>query len=666
MASLIGRTLGKYQLTELLGRGGMAEVYKAHHPQLDRYVTIKVLHSYLAEGEDFLARFQREARAVAALRHPHIVQIHDFDVQDGTYYMVMEFIDGGTLQGRMADLAREGAYLPLAQVLGILSQVAGALDYAHKKGIIHRDIKPSNILLNTSGEAYLTDFGIARMVSATQFTATGALIGTPTYMSPEQALGEELTGASDIYSLGIILFESLTGKAPFTSDTTPLAVIHKHVHEPPPKPSSLRPALAGELEAVVLKTLEKAPEQRFLSAKELAQALEKSCTPDIIARVDEPTSQEIASIANLETLVDEQPELARAQLPTEIMGEQTRAEILSTPTPAGMDGLETSGSKADTKESLPATKVAPEEKPRPDAIQSEVNAKSIPIQTKTAQGEPSSSRGDKSSWYQRPFYLYPLIATGSLGLVTLIALMVIYGLMSNGTTTPPVTSQPTMPSTSTSKPAATRQSVIIEPAPIATIDADPSVYDNFNNPEYDGKFNSNQWAYEVRNPSGNAIQEDGVLVFAQSGTSQTTNLRALHYWEYRIEEPMFFEARLKIDLTADGFVQLLLIGDAIERASCGLHSMSDLVMAHCWTRTDDPGVPVAHGSWHTVRIEVDTDENKSTFFIDDEQLAVDHYEQSVRGSLILFSIQAYAGAERVEDTRAVKGYVDDVRVGPLK
>jgi serine/threonine-protein kinase len=266
---LIGKTLGKYKLTELLGRGGMAEVYKARHPQLERHVTIKVLHSYLAEGEDFLMRFKREARAVAALRHAHIVQIHDFDVQDETYYMVMEYIDEGTLQARMASLAEAGAYTPVEQVLSILRQVAEALDYAHRQGIIHREIKPSNILLASSGEAYLT-----RILSTTQFTATGALIGTPTYMSPEQALGEELTDASDIYSLGVILFELLTGKAPFASDTMPLAVIHKHINEPPPWPRSLRPELAGEVEAVILKALAKVPRGRYQSAREMIQALE--------------------------------------------------------------------------------------------------------------------------------------------------------------------------------------------------------------------------------------------------------------------------------------------------------------------------------------------------------------------------------------------------------
>src|SRR5512136_1323917 len=189
MATLTGTTLGKYQVLERLGRGGMADVYRAHHTRLDRDVAIKVLHPHLIEGQDFLARFEREAKAVASLKHPHIVQVFDFDSQDDLQYLVMELIDGGSLRGRLEELAKSTARLPRDDTRRIFGHVASALDYAHRRGMLHRDVKPANVLLDRDGDAYLSDFGIARILSETQFTTTGALIGTPHYMSPEQGKG---------------------------------------------------------------------------------------------------------------------------------------------------------------------------------------------------------------------------------------------------------------------------------------------------------------------------------------------------------------------------------------------------------------------------------------------------------------------------------------------
>ncbi len=333
MANLVGKTIGKYTITDFLGRGGMAEVYKAYHPKLDRYVTIKILHTFLAEGEDFRSRFDREAKAVASLRHPHIVQIYDFDYEDSNYYMVMEFIGGGTLQSHMLELSKSSKYMPINQVLSIIKQIADALDYAHKKGIIHRDIKPSNILLDTNGDAYLADFGIARIMSETQLTATGSLIGTPTYMSPEQGMGADLTAMSDLYSLGVILFELLTGKVPFTSQTTPLAIIHKHINEPPPNPQNLRPDLTEAVEQVVRKALAKAPMDRYQSGGELFRDLEKTLPPEMIEKLNSFNATAVVTILSPPTKPFElpEPDADQAKLPIIAIEEGTSTEI---PTPS--------------------------------------------------------------------------------------------------------------------------------------------------------------------------------------------------------------------------------------------------------------------------------------------------------------------------------------------
>ncbi|MBK8989472.1 MAG: serine/threonine protein kinase [Chloroflexi bacterium] len=191
--TLTGRTIGKYQILEKLGRGGMAEVYKAYQENLDRYVAIKLMHAFLASEQDFLQRFKREARAMAAMNHANIVGVYDFDVyQEDTYYLVMEYIAGGTLKQRLEDLTEKQESMALGKAVQLGYQVAEALDYAHRHGMVHRDVKPANIMLGDNDRALLTDFGIVKMMGGQTmaYTATGALIGTPSYMSPEQAMGK--------------------------------------------------------------------------------------------------------------------------------------------------------------------------------------------------------------------------------------------------------------------------------------------------------------------------------------------------------------------------------------------------------------------------------------------------------------------------------------------
>jgi serine/threonine protein kinase len=277
-STLEGQSIGKYRVLEALGRGGMAQVYRAYHPQLDRYVAIKVLRSDLVEEQEFLARFQREARAIASLRHPNIVQVFDFDVQDEIYYMVMELLEGDTLRARLNKYRVEGKRMPLPEVLCIMKDVLRGLGYAHSQGIIHRDIKPANIMLTKRGEAVVTDFGIAQIVGATTYTISGALMGTLNYMAPEQGLQGRCDQRSDLYSLGIVFYEMLTGYTPFDADT-PLAILMKHLNDPLPLPRQIDPSLPSALEHIVLKVLSKDPADRYQSTEEMIAALEQ-VTPE--------------------------------------------------------------------------------------------------------------------------------------------------------------------------------------------------------------------------------------------------------------------------------------------------------------------------------------------------------------------------------------------------
>jgi len=294
MEDLTGKQLGQYRVLGPLGEGGMAAVYRAFDPALDRDVALKVLPRHFVGDPEFSARFQREAKVIARLQHVHILPVHDFGQEDDYTFIVMPFIETGTL----ADLLK-GRPLPLPQILKIISQVGDALSYAHQSGIVHRDIKPSNILIDERGNCLLTDFGVAKMVEATvQLTQTGAIIGTPAYMSPEQIMGERVDGRSDLYSLGVVLFEMATGRQPYRAETPP-AVFVKHLHDPLPMPRSLNPDIPEAIERVILKTLAKQPTGRFQTATDLVKALEAAIleTTRPAAQVPERNRSELATLA---------------------------------------------------------------------------------------------------------------------------------------------------------------------------------------------------------------------------------------------------------------------------------------------------------------------------------------------------------------------------------
>jgi len=262
-----GENVGSYRIVEKLGQGGMATVFKAFHPALERDVAIKVLHPAFKEDPSFLARFQREARIVAKLEHPHIVPVYDFSEHNGMAYLVMRYVEGETLKAHL----KKGP-LPPARISEILKPVAEALAYAHGQGVLHRDIKPSNIMLTPEGGIFLTDFGLARMAQSGESTLSqDMMIGTPQYMSPEQAKGDEVDERTDIYSLGVVLFEMLTGRVPFSADT-PYAVVHDHIYTPLPLPTTIKPDVPPALERVVLKALAKEKGDRYQKVADLAMA----------------------------------------------------------------------------------------------------------------------------------------------------------------------------------------------------------------------------------------------------------------------------------------------------------------------------------------------------------------------------------------------------------
>jgi len=327
VASLIGTEIGKYRITERLGQGGMAEVYAGIHTHLDRKVAVKVLHSYLLEGGDFVARFKREAKAVANLRHPNIVQVYDFDIQDDLIFMVMEYIDGVNLHTKLVEVGNRGERMPIKLIGSIINDIASALDYAHTKDMLHRDIKPSNIMLDKDDKAYLTDFGIAKLLSDQKFTATGTLVGTPAYMSPEQGLGDDVSKESDIYSLGVVAFEMLTGQVPYDAKT-PIGIVHKQINDPIPNMSELVDGMPSTAQEVIDQALAKAPESRFSSAEDLVGALRtalkalESTDPIAVPAEESPTVVDDVLEAPTVTMKAEEMEQATVVMESEAKKEE--------------------------------------------------------------------------------------------------------------------------------------------------------------------------------------------------------------------------------------------------------------------------------------------------------------------------------------------------------
>ncbi|MFL5661928.1 MAG: protein kinase domain-containing protein [Ktedonobacteraceae bacterium] len=273
---LIGVMLGNYRILAPLGQGGMARVYRAHQENLDREVAVKVLPPWFAADRSFVDRFNLEARLVAKLSHPNIVTVHDASEYQGNLYIVMQLVDGGTLRQRLDQLQIIGKTLDVTEARRIFSQLANALSYAHDNGIIHRDVKPVNVLMDRSGRPILSDFGIAKALAGTKaLTRQGAGVGTPEYMSPEQCQGGPIDARADIYALGVMLFEAVTGRLPFLGDNYP-ALAHSHIYEPAPHPMTINPTLDPAIAQIIVTAMMKNPQQRYQRASEMGEALERT------------------------------------------------------------------------------------------------------------------------------------------------------------------------------------------------------------------------------------------------------------------------------------------------------------------------------------------------------------------------------------------------------
>ncbi len=277
----------RYQLQEPIGRGGMATIYRGHDTRMDRVVAIKVLREVYSTDPKFVTRFQREAKAASALQHPNIVQVYDYGQTDGNYFIVMELIEGTDLRRYL----RSRGVLAVDRAIIIAHDVALGLGAAHRRGIVHRDVKPQNVLVGRDGSIKLTDFGIASVykdINAERLTTTGMTLGTVQYYAPEQAQGEIVSPAADVYALGIVMYEMLTGRTPFDGDT-PVAVAMQHIQDIPTPPTDLNPGIPPALEEIIMRCLEKVPEMRFRDGSSLARALELLGEEEIAETVTGPS-----------------------------------------------------------------------------------------------------------------------------------------------------------------------------------------------------------------------------------------------------------------------------------------------------------------------------------------------------------------------------------------
>lgn len=461
MDELIGQRLGWYEVETRLGSGGMATVYKAYQPSVGRYVAIKVLpRQDSREYQIFSTRFMQEAQLVARLEHPHILPVYDFGETNQYLYLVMRLVQAGTLWDRF-----HGQPFPLDDVQQIIVQIGDALDYAHSRGIIHRDIKPKNILMDGRDNALLTDFGIAKDLQTNlRLTLRGTTLGTPTYMSPEQILGQPLDGRSDIYALGVILFQLTTGRLPFEGET-PHAISNQHLYANLPSVKTFNANLPQTVDEIVAKTLAKQPADRYRTAGEMVQAVrniklnESFYSPQLQSRTGDHATESITAVEAEDSLSLEVNDRLEPDNPT------VNQTITSEPPAAGDPsaelkipaGLVKSLSKVSSKNGVPKTVEAPAEPPA--------------LRDRSGPGIFSAQR----FWQGRE-----LILVGGIGLVTIILLVSLIGFNLMGLGEPSASSpDPTLGDERGTRPAAGEKD---ETRPALARDIDLVVSDDFSQP----------------------------------------------------------------------------------------------------------------------------------------------------------------------------------------
>ncbi|MEA2007796.1 MAG: serine/threonine-protein kinase [Chloroflexota bacterium] len=518
-----GMTLGSYRVISQIGKGGMATVYKAYQASMDRYIALKILPQYHSNDPSFAQRFIQEAHIIAQLEHKNILPVYDFGDEEGVSYMAMRYLDGGNLQ----EILSQGQ-LAFTDIVDIMGQICEGLDYAHRQGIVHRDIKPSNIMLDSEGTIYIADFGFAKILkSSSELTVTGTVMGTPLYMAPEQSVGGEVDARTDIYAMGVILFEMVTGQPPFQAET-PMAVVLAHIHNPLPIPQTINPNVPDDIQNIILKALSKDPEHRYQTAKELSESL------------------------------------ARAAKKIDIVAEATTLGFLT----------------AEVRESLASKAILPTDKNFTPVL-SKLN-----IQTK-----PQSS---------------PLkLIFGGIAVLALVVIAVFLGVMFSR-------DQPSQTSELAVEPAV---EPMVESAPEAT-PAAPILFDDFNNPDYDGTVNTRIWRTDI-DKSCLVTQSGGELIVTNESVDydmDTCDLLIGHPESVKfsdlesIEAKIFFASGYKGDYAGQSLMlsTTLLSNDNYWYALCGSEVADDELVAGFWIARITSNGAVTEEYYASSHIEPDT------------------------------------------------------------